>query len=72
MQELAADLAALFLEDAPKLCAQLWKPCKSFNFGGKDNTYNEKLLDEPAFADMLSGLAEATGHCAGVRASSLA
>lgn len=41
------------LEDAEKLRAQLWEPCVVFNFGGKDNTYEERRLDKPTFADQL-------------------
>jgi hypothetical protein len=48
-----ARLASLLLDDALALRAQLWAPCKAFNFGGKDNTYNEVELDEPTFADKL-------------------
>jgi IS30 family transposase len=55
-----ADLAAALLEDAHRLRAQLWKPCKAFNFGGKDNTYAEVQLDEPTFADKLK-LVQAAG-----------
>lgn len=48
-----AILAEALLEDAIRLRAQLWEPAKAFNFGGKDNTYNEVSLDRPQFADQL-------------------
>jgi hypothetical protein len=41
------------LDDAQRLRAQLWQPATVFNFGGKDNTYEERTLDEPPFADKL-------------------
>lgn len=48
-----AELAEALLDDAMRLRAQLWEPAKAFNFGGKDNTYNEVQLDRPVFADQL-------------------
>lgn len=45
------ELKALLLEDAHHLRQQLWEPARLVNFGGKDNTLNETLLDEPLFAD---------------------
>lgn len=50
---LRAQLELDYLEDAQRLRAQLWQPCKAFNFGGKDNTYAETNLTEPVFADKL-------------------
>lgn len=46
-----AQLALDLLADAERLRSQMWKPCKAFNFGGKDNDYNEVQLDEPTFRD---------------------
>lgn len=46
-------LEADLLEDAQKLRKQLWEPCIAFNFGGKDNTYNETNLERPVFTDQL-------------------
>jgi len=43
--QLAADL----LSDAARLREQIWQPTKIYNFGGKDNTYNEHQVDEPPF-----------------------
>lgn len=46
MAERRAQLAADLLEDAERMRKQLWEPTIVFNFGGKDNDYNEHLLDE--------------------------
>lgn len=45
------ELKALLLEDALRLREQMWQPAVVFNFGGKDNTYEETTLDEPTFTD---------------------
>lgn len=50
---LRAQLELDYLADAQRLREQLWQPCTAFNFGGKDNTYAEKQLTEPVFADKL-------------------
>jgi hypothetical protein len=50
---LRAELELDYLADAQRLRKQLWEPCIAFNFGGKDNTYEEHPLDEPVFADKL-------------------
>ena len=65
-----AALQIALLEDAEKLRAQLWKPTLAFNFGGKDNTYNEHQLDQPTFTDQLK-IMQATG-VAGDRSLKLA
>ncbi|HEY9409338.1 MAG TPA: hypothetical protein VIP77_07130 [Jiangellaceae bacterium] len=44
-----ARLEGLLLDDALKLRAQLWEPTTIFNFGGKDNTYEEHHVDRPPF-----------------------
>lgn len=53
-QARTADLAALraqlaldLTHDAMKLREQLWAPSKVYNFGGKDNTYEEMPVTEP-------------------------
>jgi AcrR family transcriptional regulator len=46
MAERRAKLAADLLEDAERLRRQLWEPALVYNFGGKDNTYEEHELDE--------------------------
>lgn len=48
-----AQLALDLLDDAERLRLQLFAPTKAFNFGGKDNSYNETLLEEPTFTDKL-------------------
>ena len=48
-----AELALALLEDADRLRAQLWAPSLVFNFGGRDNTYEEHTLDKPTYADQL-------------------
>lgn len=55
-----AALEVALLEDAEKLRTQLWAPTKVYNFGGKDNTYNERDVDEPPNADKLK-LMQAVG-----------
>lgn len=39
------------LASAEKLLAQMWQPTKVFNFGGRENDYNEVEHAEPPFAD---------------------
>ncbi len=39
------------LESAEKLLQQMWQPSKVFNFGGRENDYNEVQHTEPPFAD---------------------
>lgn len=46
-----ASITTQMLDDIEKLQSQLFAPTKSFNFGGRDNTYNEVTLDEPTFRD---------------------
>lgn len=41
------------LEDAEKLRSQIFAPTLVYNFGGKDNDYNERMMDEPPHADKL-------------------
>ncbi|WP_343993052.1 hypothetical protein [Terrabacter terrae] len=53
-------LQLALLEDAERLRAQMWQPATVFNFGGKDNTYEERTLDKPPFADQLK-IMQATG-----------
>lgn len=45
-----ARLEELLLDDALALREQLWQPALVYNFGGKDNTYEEHQLDRPDFA----------------------
>lgn len=46
MAERRAKLAADLLEDAERMRRQLWEPTVVFNFGGKDNTYEDHELPE--------------------------
>lgn len=55
-----AALEVALLEDAEKLRGQIWAPTRVYNFGGKDNTYNEALVDEPPHADKLKLMQAAT------------
>jgi hypothetical protein len=55
-----AAIEAGLLDDVQRLRAQMFAPCKAFNFGGKDNTYNEVALDQPVFADQLRIMQAAT------------
>ena len=41
------------LIDAERFRAQMFVPTLVFNFGGKDNTYNEHWLDHPPIVDQL-------------------
>lgn len=45
--EKRAELAARITEEVERLLDDLRKPHLAFNFGGKDNTYEEHQLDEP-------------------------
>jgi len=45
--ERRALIAARLTEEAEKLLDQLHEPHLAFNFGGKENSYNEHLLGEP-------------------------
>lgn len=53
-------IEAGLLADVQRLRAQLWAPCKAFNFGGKDNTYEERALEQPTFVDQLKIMQAAT------------
>jgi hypothetical protein len=46
-----AQFRAEFMEDLKKLKAQMWTPSLVYSFGGKDNTFEEATLDQPAIAD---------------------
>jgi hypothetical protein len=48
------------LADAERLRLQMFAPTVAFNFGGKDNTYAEKALTQPTFADQLKIMQAAT------------
>lgn len=46
-----AALVSGLLDDAERLRSQLFAPTTVFNFGGKENTYAERVIPEPTFAD---------------------
>lgn len=46
-----AALALALLDDAERLRRQLFSPMVAFNFGGKDNTYEEHQIPEPTPRD---------------------
>lgn len=46
-----AQLADDLLADAERMRQQLWAPTTIYNFGGKENTYNEHPVDQPPFRD---------------------
>jgi hypothetical protein len=54
------DLAEALQEDAERLTEQMWEPSVVFNFGGKDNTYEKRSVDEPP-ADAKRSLMGAAG-----------
>lgn len=41
------------MQDLKKLKAQLWSSVEVYNFGGKDNTFESAVLDQPPIADQL-------------------
>lgn len=47
-----AEISRRFLDKAAELLDQMDQPHLVFNFGGKDNTYNERELDRPPTADL--------------------
>lgn len=44
-------LAERLLDEAQKALDSMHRPCVAYNFGGKDNTFNEHEIREPSFAD---------------------
>ena len=47
-----AEVSARFLAKAGELLDQMDQPHLAFNFGGKENTYNEHLLDRAPTGDL--------------------
>ncbi|MCD9592443.1 hypothetical protein [Streptomyces sp. 8ZJF_21] len=47
LAERRAILAEALQDDAERLTEQMWEPAKIYNFGGKDNEYNERDVPEP-------------------------
>ncbi|MFI6443812.1 helix-turn-helix domain-containing protein [Kitasatospora sp. NPDC050543] len=52
-------LAEQLQSDAENLRAQMWQPTLVYSFGGKDNTYEQHLLDEAPAADKRALMATA-------------
>ncbi|MFF9199972.1 helix-turn-helix domain-containing protein [Streptomyces sp. NPDC014779] len=57
-------LADALTDDALRLSAQMWEPTVVFNFGGKDNVYEEHPVAEPPPADKRALMAAATSAAA--------
>lgn len=57
-------LAEALVDDALRLSAQVWEPSIVFNFGGKDNTYEDRAVPEPPAADKRQLMAAATNAAA--------
>ncbi|NUS78476.1 MAG: helix-turn-helix domain-containing protein [Streptomyces sp.] len=60
LEERRVILAEALQGDAERLTEQLWEEHWVFNFGGKDNTYEKRLLPEPP-ADAKKNLMAAAG-----------
>nr|WP_119589820.1 helix-turn-helix domain-containing protein [Streptomyces scabiei] len=56
---LRADTAVDLHLDALRLTQQMWEPAVVFNFGGKENTYNEREVNEPPTVDKKNLMAAA-------------
>lgn len=59
LAEKRAILADALVDDALKLTEQVWAPAVIYNFGGKDNTYEYKHVDEPPALDKKNLMASA-------------
>jgi hypothetical protein len=59
LAEKRAILADALTDDALKLTSQTWQPTVVYSFGGKENTYNEKPVDEPPAIDKKNLMAAA-------------
>jgi hypothetical protein len=46
-----AEVSALFLQRAREALQEMTEPHLVFSFGGRDNSYNEQLLDSPPTTD---------------------
>jgi hypothetical protein len=64
LAEKRAILADALTDDALRLTEQLWQPATVFSFGGKDNTYAERQVDEPPAHDKKALMAAATAAAA--------
>ncbi|WP_171110587.1 helix-turn-helix domain-containing protein [Streptomyces sp. Z423-1] len=59
LAEKRAILAEALTDDALQLTEQLWQPGKVFSFGGKDNIYREKPVEQPPALDKKNLMAAA-------------
>jgi DNA-binding CsgD family transcriptional regulator len=64
LSEKRSILADSLVDDALRLTEQMWQPAKVYNFGGKDNTYEDKTLPEPPAADKRALMTAATAAAA--------
>ncbi|HET6356082.1 helix-turn-helix domain-containing protein [Streptomyces sp.] len=64
LEEKRVILADALTDDALRLSAQVWEPATIYNFGGKDNTYEFKLVDEPPAIDKKALITAATAASA--------
>lgn len=60
LAERRAILAEALQGDAERLTEQIWQPSVVYSFGGKENTYNERPVDEPP-ADAKKALMSTAG-----------
>ncbi|GAA4684600.1 hypothetical protein [Streptomyces youssoufiensis] len=60
LAEKRAILAEALVDDALRLSEQVWQPTTIYNFGGKDNTYAERQVDEPPAHDKKALMGAAT------------
>jgi hypothetical protein len=59
LAERRAVLAEALQGDAEHLTELMWQPCTIYNFGGKDNTYAERNVNEPPAAEKRNLMAAA-------------
>jgi hypothetical protein len=59
LAERRAILAEALQADAERLTEAMWQPGKIYSFGGRDNTYSERDVDEPPAADKRNLMAAA-------------
>lgn len=64
LEEKRVILADALTDDALRLSAQVWEPATIYSFGGKDNTYEEKQVDEPPASDKRQLITAATAAAA--------
>lgn len=57
-------LADALTDDALRLSAQVWEPGVIYNFGGKDNSYEERAVEQPPAAEKRQLMSAATAAAA--------